>query len=204
MNFRELADYVAELRQSGFNTIQLRIQYYKKFSTPLFALVLAMIAVPFSFLTGSRGALAGVGVSFGIAIAYWSVNQLFEQIGNINQLPAVAAAWAPNAVLLPGCRLPDDPPANLTQTAGERRQKNPGTLRAGCRNSFFFSATQACPPIILQPGGAVSLSQPQLLYFGCRPTRRGVAQPGRAPGSGPGGPEFKSLRPDHSLTLCRP
>src|SRR5665213_3357304 len=26
---------------------------------------------------------------------------------------------------------------------------------------------------------------------------RGVAQPGRAPGSGPGGPEFKSLRPDH-------
>jgi lipopolysaccharide export LptBFGC system permease protein LptF len=97
-NFRELADYVAELRQSGFNTIQLRIQYYKKFATPLFAVVLAMIAVPFSFLTGSRGALAGVGVSFGIAIAYWSVNQLFEQIGNINQLPALAAAWAPDAV----------------------------------------------------------------------------------------------------------
>ena len=24
-----------------------------------------------------------------------------------------------------------------------------------------------------------------------------MAQPGRAPGSGPGGPEFKSLRPDH-------
>jgi lipopolysaccharide export LptBFGC system permease protein LptF len=98
MNFRELASYIAELRQSGFNTIQLRIQYYKKFSMPLFALVLAMIAIPFSFLTGSRGALAGVGVSFGIAIAYWSVNQLFEQVGNINQLPAVAAAWAPNAV----------------------------------------------------------------------------------------------------------
>ncbi len=98
MNFHELADYIAELRQSGFNTIQLRIQYYRKFAVPLFALVLAMIAIPFSFLTGSRGALAGVGVSFGIAIAYWSVNQLFEQIGNINQLPAVAAAWAPNAV----------------------------------------------------------------------------------------------------------
>jgi LPS export ABC transporter permease LptG/LPS export ABC transporter permease LptF len=100
MNFRELAGYIAELRQSGFNTLQLRIQYHKKFAVPLFALVLAMIAVPFSFLTGSRGALAGVGVSFGIAIAYWSVTQLFEQIGNINQLPAAAAAWAPNAVFL--------------------------------------------------------------------------------------------------------
>ncbi len=98
MNFRELGAYIAELRQSGFNTVQLRIQYYKKFSVPLFALILAMIAVPFAFLTGSRGALAGVGVSFGIAIAYWSINQLFEQVGNINQLPAAAAAWSPNAV----------------------------------------------------------------------------------------------------------
>jgi lipopolysaccharide export LptBFGC system permease protein LptF len=98
MNYRELGQYISELRQSGFDTIQLRIQYYKKFSAPLFALILAMIAVPFAFLTGSRGALAGVGVSLGIAIAYWSVNQLFEQVGNISQLPAAAAAWAPNMV----------------------------------------------------------------------------------------------------------
>jgi len=35
-------------------------------------------------------------VSFGIAVAYWSLNQLFEQVGNIGQLPAAAAAWSPN------------------------------------------------------------------------------------------------------------
>ncbi len=98
MNFRELADYVAELRQSGFDTVRLRVQYFRKFSVPLFTFILAMISVPFAFLTGNRGALAGVGVSFGIAISYWSVNMLFEQLGNINQLPAAAAAWAPNAV----------------------------------------------------------------------------------------------------------
>jgi LPS export ABC transporter permease LptG/LPS export ABC transporter permease LptF len=98
MNFRELADYVAELRQSGFDTVQLRIQYYKKFSVPLFVLILSMISVPFAFLTGSRGALGGVAASFGIAIVYWSVNLLFEQVGNINQLPPAAAAWAPNAM----------------------------------------------------------------------------------------------------------
>jgi LPS export ABC transporter permease LptG len=98
MNYRELDQYISELRQSGFDTVQLQIQYYKKFSAPLFALILAMIAVPFAFLTGSRGALAGVAVSLGIAIAYWSLNQLFEQVGNISQLPAAAAAWAPNTV----------------------------------------------------------------------------------------------------------
>jgi lipopolysaccharide export LptBFGC system permease protein LptF len=42
--------------------------------------------------------MAGIGVSFGIAIAYWAVGQLFEQVGNVNQLPAVLAAWAPDAV----------------------------------------------------------------------------------------------------------
>jgi len=98
MNFRELAAYIAELSQSGFNTVHLRIQYYKKFSSPLLALVLAMIAIPFAFLTGSRGALAGVGVSLGIAVAYWSLNQLFEQVGRVDQLPPAAAAWLPNAV----------------------------------------------------------------------------------------------------------
>src|SRR5437899_12300169 len=30
---------------------------------------------------------------------------------------------------------------------------------------------------------------------------RGVAQPGRAPGSGPGGRRFKSSLPDHSFSL---
>jgi lipopolysaccharide export LptBFGC system permease protein LptF len=37
-------------------------------------------------------------VSLGIAVAYWAVGQLFEQIGNVNQLPPVLAAWAPDAL----------------------------------------------------------------------------------------------------------
>ena len=42
--------------------------------------------------------MAGVGVSLGIAIAYWSVGQLFEQIGNLNQLPPTLAAWSPDVI----------------------------------------------------------------------------------------------------------
>jgi LPS export ABC transporter permease LptG/LPS export ABC transporter permease LptF len=98
MNFEELAGYIRELRQSGFDTVRLRVQFHKKFAVPLFALIMALISVPFAFLTGNRGAMAGVGVSLGIAIAYWSVGQLFEQVGNINQLPPTLAAWSPDAV----------------------------------------------------------------------------------------------------------
>jgi lipopolysaccharide export LptBFGC system permease protein LptF len=42
--------------------------------------------------------MAGVGVSFGIAIGYWAVSRLFEEVGNVNQLPPPVAAWAPCAV----------------------------------------------------------------------------------------------------------
>ncbi len=30
--------------------------------------------------------------------AYWALGQLFEQVGNINLLPATLAAWSPDAV----------------------------------------------------------------------------------------------------------
>jgi LPS export ABC transporter permease LptF/LPS export ABC transporter permease LptG len=98
MNFLELGAYITDLQQSGFDTVHLRVQLYKKFSVPLFALIMAMISIPFSFLVGNRGAMAGIGVSIGIAMAYWGIGKLFEQIGNANQLPPSLAAWSPDVL----------------------------------------------------------------------------------------------------------
>jgi lipopolysaccharide export LptBFGC system permease protein LptF len=98
MNFRELREYIFDLTQKGFDTVRLRVQWHKKFSFPAFAFIMGLLAVPFAFLTGNRGALAGVAVSLGVAIAYWSVNALFEQMGNVNQLPAPLAAWSPDVI----------------------------------------------------------------------------------------------------------
>ena len=98
MNFQELGAYISDLQQSGFDTVRLRVQLQKKFSVPLFALIMAMISVPFAFLVGNRGAMAGIGVSIGVAMAYWGVGQLFEQIGNANQLPPSLAAWSPDVL----------------------------------------------------------------------------------------------------------
>jgi len=98
MNFQELQDYITDLQRSGFDTIPLQVQLNKKFSVPLFALIMAMVSLPFAFIAGNRGAMAGVGLSLGIAIAYWSIGQLFEQIGNLNQLPPGLAAWSPDVI----------------------------------------------------------------------------------------------------------
>jgi lipopolysaccharide export LptBFGC system permease protein LptF len=59
---------------------------------------MALIAVPFSFSVGQRGALAGAAIAIGIAIAYWVIGGLFENMGNISQLPAALAAWSPDVL----------------------------------------------------------------------------------------------------------
>jgi LPS export ABC transporter permease LptG/LPS export ABC transporter permease LptF len=98
MNFNELASYIGELKASGLDTIRLQVQYHRKFAVPLFALTMALLSIPFAFVAGNRGAMTGVGISFGIAIAYWVLNNLFEQVGDLNQLPAAMAAWSPDAL----------------------------------------------------------------------------------------------------------
>lgn len=98
MNFHQLWEYIQTLQQSGLDTTRLQVQYHKKFAVPLFAFIMALLSVPFAFMTGNRGAMAGVGVSIGIAIAYWTISTAFEQVGNVGQLPPALAAWSPDAL----------------------------------------------------------------------------------------------------------
>ncbi len=96
MTFSELAHYVHDLSQSGFDTIPLRVQLNKKVAYPLVTLVMAILAVPFALSMGRRGSLTGVAIAIGVAIAYWVAAGLFEAMGNVNTLPAALAAWSPD------------------------------------------------------------------------------------------------------------
>jgi LPS export ABC transporter permease LptG/LPS export ABC transporter permease LptF len=98
MNYLELQNYIHDLQQRGFDTVPLRVQLQKKFSVPIFAFIMALISVPFAFLVGNRGAMAGIGVSIAIAMAYLGIDKFFEQIGNVNSLSPAVAAWAPDAL----------------------------------------------------------------------------------------------------------
>lgn len=98
MNFLQLAAYIQDLQRSGIDTITLQVRFYRKFAVPLFALVMALISVPFAFVAGARGAMAGVGVSLAIAIGYFAVGTLFEQLGDVSLLPAALAAWTPDVL----------------------------------------------------------------------------------------------------------
>jgi LPS export ABC transporter permease LptF/LPS export ABC transporter permease LptG len=98
MNYQELRTYIADLQQSGFDVVRLRVQLQKKFAYPLITLVMAILAVPFSLSAGRKGALTGIAVALGVAVVYFVAAGLFEAMGNASQLPAFMAAWAPDLI----------------------------------------------------------------------------------------------------------
>jgi lipopolysaccharide export LptBFGC system permease protein LptF len=59
---------------------------------------MALIAAPFGFMVGSRGAMAGIGVSLLIAISYLALGALFEKLGEVNLLLPAMAAWTPDLI----------------------------------------------------------------------------------------------------------
>jgi LPS export ABC transporter permease LptG/LPS export ABC transporter permease LptF len=96
MNFGQLDSYIADLRQSGFDTIRLRVQLWHKLAYPLIAVVMALLAIPFALSMGRRGSLTGIAVAIAVALAYFVVDGLFGAMGNVNYLPAALAAWSPD------------------------------------------------------------------------------------------------------------
>jgi len=96
MSYTELSGYIEDLSQSGFDTTHLRVQLNRKLAYPLITLVMAVLAVPFALYAGKRGSLAGIGTAIGLAIVYWVLAAVFENLGNVNSLPAVLAAWSPD------------------------------------------------------------------------------------------------------------
>jgi lipopolysaccharide export LptBFGC system permease protein LptF len=99
MDFLVLDRYIQDLQQSGFEgTVKLQVRFFRKFSVPLFVLIMAMIAIPFGFLVGNRGAMTGIGTSIAIGITYLGIGPLFEKLGDVGQLPPTMAAWAPDVL----------------------------------------------------------------------------------------------------------
>ena len=96
MSFSELSRYIRDLRQSGFDTMRLRVQLNHKIAYPLVTLVMAVLAIPFALSMGKRGSLTGIAAAIGLALAYWVVLGMFEAMGDVNVLPAFLAAWSPD------------------------------------------------------------------------------------------------------------
>ena len=101
MSFRELREYTAEVEEMGFETTRFKVDLYTKLSFPLVSLIMALLAVPFAFSMGKRGALVGLGLSVAIAMIYWGTLGVFRSLGYVGFLSAFLSSWGPNLLFCP-------------------------------------------------------------------------------------------------------
>src|SRR5215467_1932305 len=98
MNVGELGNYINGLHRAGFDVAALMVQWQKKWAYPVMAPVSMLLAIPFAFLVGTRGAVGGVALGVGIGVAYWAMAALLEAMGGVGQLPPLLAGWSPDII----------------------------------------------------------------------------------------------------------
>jgi len=95
----ELRDYLRF--NSDFPEVQLApylTHYYYRWAAPAACVVIVFIAAPLGIVYSRRGVLAGVASSIFIFFVMMFLDKLFLELGKGDRIPALVAAWAPNAI----------------------------------------------------------------------------------------------------------
>lgn len=96
MNFSELQNYIKYIQERGYDFVRPAVDLQAKLSFPTVSLILTLIAIPFSFTTGKRGALYGIGISIVMGIVFWFFLALTKSLGYLEIFTPFLAAWTPN------------------------------------------------------------------------------------------------------------
>jgi LPS export ABC transporter permease LptG len=96
MSYAELRSYIATIRASGYAAEELEVKLWEKTSWPAISVVMTLIALPFAFKMGKRGALYGIAIALVIGIIYWTIFGIFMKFGEVGNLPPMLSAWAGN------------------------------------------------------------------------------------------------------------
>jgi lipopolysaccharide export LptBFGC system permease protein LptF len=98
MSWRDLRVYIDGLQQAGYDVSALTVQWHRKLAFPLIAPISMLLAIPFAFFVGTRGAVGGIAIGVSIGILYWSLAELLQAMGGIGQLPPFLAGWSPDII----------------------------------------------------------------------------------------------------------
>lgn len=102
MTFAQLHRYIETIRSTGYAADDLAVKLYTKTSWPAISIVMALIALPFAFKMGKKGALYGIAIAFALGIVYWMFFAIFTKFGEVGNLPALLAAWSANILFAIG------------------------------------------------------------------------------------------------------
>jgi LPS export ABC transporter permease LptF/LPS export ABC transporter permease LptG len=96
MKFGQLESYIRELEASGQAVPELRVELHNKLGYPVLCFVMALVALPFSFRLGKRGALYGMGVGVLLGMVFLGVYAFARTLGEAGALPPPLAIWSPS------------------------------------------------------------------------------------------------------------
>ncbi|MCP4655110.1 MAG: YjgP/YjgQ family permease [bacterium] len=98
MDYHELDAYIERLRESGQQVPELEVQLHRRIAYPAISLVMALVALPFSFRLGRSGTLYGVGLSMVVGLVFMALLALFSALGKTAILPPMLAVWSPSLI----------------------------------------------------------------------------------------------------------
>lgn len=101
LSITELSDLIQYQRLNNLNADKFELAYWKRFSAPLSALVMLLLAMPFLF-SSQRGGGAGQRVFIGIiaGIAFFLINKVLSQLGVVYGVPPFISAFSPALLFL--------------------------------------------------------------------------------------------------------
>ena len=75
------------------------VEYYKKFSLPVAALLLGFVGAPLGMVNRRSGRQGGFVISAAVVLFYYLLYTMGEGLGDEGRIPALWAMWMPNVVI---------------------------------------------------------------------------------------------------------
>jgi LPS export ABC transporter permease LptG len=100
MTYGELREHIDDIEGSGQAVPDLKVELHKKISLPFASIVMALVALPFSFRLGRRGTLYGVGIGIVLGMVFYAMLAFTSTLGETGALPPLVAVWSPNIAFM--------------------------------------------------------------------------------------------------------
>ena len=101
MSAVDIRQFITYLEENGLDSQQYRYAYWKRFMTPLSALVLLFITVPFVFGSlRSAGSAQRIFIGVLAGFGFYMLSQMLGQMGQVYHLSPLVASVPPSLVVL--------------------------------------------------------------------------------------------------------
>ena len=101
MDIKALLDYINTIKDEGYSTTQLWVDFHAKIAFPFVCVILVLVGMGIACKRQLKDGLpAGIAFGIGIAFLYWVLHSFCISLGYGDMLPPVIAAWATNGIFL--------------------------------------------------------------------------------------------------------